>query len=505
MAQQIQKKFIQSNAVDEEKILLSNAGSIRMLNSGASEVDLISLNGSDQVTLLGQLALTAADKGVANGVATLDGSGLIPSAQLPSYVDDVLEFADLASFPGTGETGKIYIAIDTGLAYRWTGSVYAEISSGPADTDALAEGSTNLYFTEARAIGSVITGFVSGSGTVAATDTILEAIQKLDGNIAAATLSSTDDLAEGVTNFYYTEARFDSSLSGKSTDDLAEGATNLYYTEARFDSSLSGKTSDDLTEGATNLFYSEARFDTSLSGKTTDDIVEGTNLYYTDARVDANTSVVLNTAKVSADGSIGTHSDVDVSTAAPVNGDVLTWNGANWVPLQNGDYTSSDFDSDFGLKTTDDLTEGGANLYFTEDRTIASILINHVASGDGTNVVANTDSIEAAIGKLDGAVIDHESRVAALEAGGANLTWAKERFVLAAGDITNGYIELAQEAAANSIVAFVDRLAIHEGASEDYSVSVPVAVTRMTFLNSLVSPGNQQLAAGDVINVTYQY
>lgn len=54
--------------------------------------------------------------------------GLVPSAQLPSYVDDVLEYANLASFPVTGSTGKIYVSIATGLIYRWSGSAYVEIS-----------------------------------------------------------------------------------------------------------------------------------------------------------------------------------------------------------------------------------------------------------------------------------------------------------------------------------------------------------------------------------------
>ena len=58
--------------------------------------------------------------------------GKIPSSQLPSYVDDVLEFANLASFPATGESGKIYIAIDTNITYRWTGTGYAEISASLA-------------------------------------------------------------------------------------------------------------------------------------------------------------------------------------------------------------------------------------------------------------------------------------------------------------------------------------------------------------------------------------
>jgi len=73
--------------------------------------------------------------GAANGVATLDASGLVPTSQLPSYVDDVLEFADLASFPASGDSGKIFVAIDTGKIYRWSGTVYVEISSAAtADT-----------------------------------------------------------------------------------------------------------------------------------------------------------------------------------------------------------------------------------------------------------------------------------------------------------------------------------------------------------------------------------
>ena len=58
--------------------------------------------------------------------------GKIPASQLPSYVDDVLEFANLASFPATGESGKIYIAIDTNLTYRWGGSSYVVMSSSLA-------------------------------------------------------------------------------------------------------------------------------------------------------------------------------------------------------------------------------------------------------------------------------------------------------------------------------------------------------------------------------------
>jgi hypothetical protein len=80
-------------------------------------------------------------KGSNNGVAELDSSGLVPSSQLPSYVDDVLEYSTLTNFPTTGETGKIYITLDTNLTYRWTGTGYAEISASLA----LGETSSTAY------------------------------------------------------------------------------------------------------------------------------------------------------------------------------------------------------------------------------------------------------------------------------------------------------------------------------------------------------------------------
>ena len=57
--------------------------------------------------------------------------GKVPAAQLPSYVDDVIEFDALADFPEAGERGKIYVALDTSLTYRWSGSAYVEISPSP--------------------------------------------------------------------------------------------------------------------------------------------------------------------------------------------------------------------------------------------------------------------------------------------------------------------------------------------------------------------------------------
>lgn len=81
------------------------------------------------------------EMGVADGVATLDETGKVPAAQLPSYVDDVLEYDNLAAFPATGESGKIYVAKDTNKTYRWSGTAYVEISASIA----LGETSSTAY------------------------------------------------------------------------------------------------------------------------------------------------------------------------------------------------------------------------------------------------------------------------------------------------------------------------------------------------------------------------
>lgn len=85
--------------------------------------------------------LAASLKGAANGVAELDSGGKVPSSQLPSYVDDVLEYSAQSAFPSTGEAGKIYVDLATNKTYRWSGSAYTEISPSLA----LGETSSTAY------------------------------------------------------------------------------------------------------------------------------------------------------------------------------------------------------------------------------------------------------------------------------------------------------------------------------------------------------------------------
>jgi hypothetical protein len=111
--------------------------------------------------------VTAGPGGLAvngNNVATLGSDGKVPAAQLPSYVDDVLEFANLAGFPASGSSGIIYVTQDANKTYRWSGSAYVEIFASPGSTDSVPEGTVNKYYTAARAQADV-TSVTGNAGT----------------------------------------------------------------------------------------------------------------------------------------------------------------------------------------------------------------------------------------------------------------------------------------------------------------------------------------------------
>lgn len=80
--------------------------------------------------------IAVSEKGAANGVATLDGSGKVPANQLPSFVDDIVDVVNAAALPAVGESSKIYVTLDDNTIYRWSGTVYVAIraTAGNADT-----------------------------------------------------------------------------------------------------------------------------------------------------------------------------------------------------------------------------------------------------------------------------------------------------------------------------------------------------------------------------------
>ncbi|CAI3787519.1 hypothetical protein AHFPHNDE_01183 [Pseudomonas sp. MM227] len=200
--------FTVNSAVVASDSLLAAIGKIqtqlnnRLLTTGtaaaatklatARTINGVNFDGTANITIVDSSRIATALMGAPNGVATLDTSGMVPASQLPSYVDDVLEYPTFSALPATGEPGKIYITVTpytdangvTSSQFRWSGSAYAPIIASPGSTDAVTEGSTNVYFTEARVRSTALFGFtVGGNAALAAGDTFLQAFGKLQAQL----------------------------------------------------------------------------------------------------------------------------------------------------------------------------------------------------------------------------------------------------------------------------------------------------------------------------------
>lgn len=133
------------NIVDGTIWTKMDNGTIKQLNEALVSVGISDVTGL-QSALDNKVDLTqlgVATTGGVTGVATLDAQGKVPTAQLPSYVDDVVEFADLATLESSdpAETGKIYVTLDDGAVYRFTGTAgsYVKISDAVSSADQAAK------------------------------------------------------------------------------------------------------------------------------------------------------------------------------------------------------------------------------------------------------------------------------------------------------------------------------------------------------------------------------
>ncbi len=169
-------------------------GQIKVTPSGGSAQN-VSVKGLGSLAYKSSLtasdvgAIASTSKGAANGVAELDANGKVPTAQLPSYVDDVLEYTAKSSFPTTGETGKIYVDTTTNKTYRWSGSAYVEISSslalGTTSSTAYRGDYGNTAYTHATDSNRLTTAKSSGLYKVAST---------AQGHIASLTAVTKEDI-----------------------------------------------------------------------------------------------------------------------------------------------------------------------------------------------------------------------------------------------------------------------------------------------------------------------
>lgn len=184
--------------------------------------------------------IDTSEKGANNGVAELDANGKVPSSQLPSYVDDVEDYASLSNFPATGESGKIYIALDTNITYRWNGvDNYVAIGSDLA----LGETSSTAYRGDRGA--AAYAHAVTNKGAAFASG-LYKITTNAEGHITAATAVAKSDITElgipaqdttyatgnastaGITKLYTeTGQNTDGAMTQKAVTDLIGDITTL--------------------------------------------------------------------------------------------------------------------------------------------------------------------------------------------------------------------------------------------------------------------------------------
>lgn len=211
-----------------------------------------------------------AQKGVANGLASLDENGLILSSQLPSYVDDVIEGANLSSFPAQGEESKIYVALDTNKTYRWSGSQYTEISAslalgetagtayegskGKANADAIAAHVADLenphqVTKEQVGLGKVENMAPSEMPVSTAVQAELdkklsiESFNSEKSTLSAATQKVADDLALEVTARTNADSALELKIQ-KNTDDISTINNKLSVIQGSGDGSIAKSLAD---------------------------------------------------------------------------------------------------------------------------------------------------------------------------------------------------------------------------------------------------------------------
>ena len=173
---------------------------------------------------------------VSGNLAASRISGTISAANLPSYVDDVLEYASVSKFPTTGESGKIYTALDTNKIYRWSGSAYVAIS------ETVALGTTHSsagYGDESRAAYNHSTKTSGNPHHVTKTDVGL-------GNV-----DNTADSAKSVkyaTSAGSANAVAWGNISGKPSTYAPSSHTHddRYYTESEMNTKLNAKAASDV-------------------------------------------------------------------------------------------------------------------------------------------------------------------------------------------------------------------------------------------------------------------
>lgn len=197
------------------------------------------------------------EMGVASGVATLDSTGKVPAAQLPSYVDDVLEFATKAAFPATGEDGKIYVDEATNKTYRWGGTAYVEISASLA----LGETESTAYAgSKGKQNASDIAALKTRAAAIETTNT-----EQQTAIEAAQSKADTADTNAGKAQTTADAAKTAAETNAGEIDKIVDGTTKVGKAGAADSATAAGKLSTARTIALKGDVTGSATFDGSAN------------------------------------------------------------------------------------------------------------------------------------------------------------------------------------------------------------------------------------------------
>ena len=287
-----------------------------------------------------------------------DGSGGIQVTQADIDTDNVTEGS--TNLITTAARTRGHLGVGGDLAYNASTGVYSYTtpttiaSLSNHDTDDVAEGSTNLYYTDERVDDRINALIIAGTGVTKVYD---DAANTYTLSVTQADINS-DNVTEGSTNLFHTTARARASISATGSLSYNSGTGVISYTTPTTIASLSNHDTDDLAEGS-NLYYTDARADARIAAADTGDLSEGSNLYYTDAR--ARAAISENSTQLAYNSTTGvlTYTQGDTDTVAEGSSNLY--------------YTDARADARIAAADTDDLSEGSTNLYYTDARADARV------------------------------------------------------------------------------------------------------------------------------------
>lgn len=325
----------------------------------SSETIRREITSSNVTDALGYTPLNSSLKGTANGVAELDANGKVLASQLPSFVDDVLEYTSKDNFPASGETGKIYVDTSTNTTYRWGGSNYAEISSSIA----LGETSSTAYRgdrgkiaydhsqsshapSNAEANQNAFSNIKVGATTIAA-DTKTDTLELVAGNNVTITPDATSDkITISATDTTYNSASTTADGLMSSTDKTKLDATNIAY-------------------GTCSTAADTAAKVVTISGNTNWKLAVGSIVVVKFTNTNTASNVTLNVNNTGAK-SIWFNNAVFATNSSTVNGSAgrfttYMYDGTYWVWIANGTdnnttYSPATLGQGYGTCTTAEAT-----------------------------------------------------------------------------------------------------------------------------------------------------